>query len=165
MQPATELSHGLRYEVHFVRAALNVPASVAPSSPVTRTDASVPTLTLTSTGLVKAAPQVPSAGVTVMAAGTATWRRSPSATASSGRCRCTSAARCEPVAGTRTGHRSRRSGRQPSAREIPRAASRTAGARAGTWAPSRGTTTDTAATTSPSGPRTAAATDSASSVT
>lgn len=57
------------------------------------------------------------------------------------------------------------SGRQPSPREIPRAASRTAGIRAGTRAPEYGTTTDTAAATVPAGPWTGAATDRASSVT
>lgn len=56
-------------------------------------------------------------------------------------------------------------GRHPSAREIPRAASRTAGINAGTWASCRGTTTDTAAATVPPAPRTAAATERASSVT
>lgn len=56
-------------------------------------------------------------------------------------------------------------GCQPSAREIPRAAIRTAGISTGTCASASGTTTDTAATTEPVRPRTGAATDSASSVT
>jgi hypothetical protein len=42
------------------------PSRAEPSFPVTVTDSSVPSVTVTSTGLVKSACVVPSAGVTVM---------------------------------------------------------------------------------------------------
>ena len=68
------------------------------------------------------------------------------------------------MSGPGRGRRRHASGRHPEARDIPRAASRTAGINAGTCASAWGTTTDTAATTAPPGPYTGAATDSASSV-
>jgi hypothetical protein len=56
--------YGFLAEVHRVLASLNVPASVEPSLPVTLTEASVPPVTVTSTGSVNAAFPVPSAGLT-----------------------------------------------------------------------------------------------------
>jgi hypothetical protein len=56
--------YGFLADVHLVLAALNEPASVEPSLPVTFTDASVPSVTVTSTGFAKSAFLVPSAGVT-----------------------------------------------------------------------------------------------------
>src|SRR5437764_7028372 len=56
--------YGFLSDVHLVLAALSEPASVEPSFPVTVTDASVPSVTVTSTGSAKSAFLVPSAGVT-----------------------------------------------------------------------------------------------------
>jgi hypothetical protein len=60
--------YGFFVEIHFVFVSLHDPASVEPSSPVTFTEARVPSVTVTSTGAVKSALVVPFAGVTVTTA-------------------------------------------------------------------------------------------------
>lgn len=56
--------YGFSFDVQVVLASSKEPSSVEPSLPLTSTDARVPSVTVTSTGLVNAAFLLPSAGLT-----------------------------------------------------------------------------------------------------